>query len=224
MKGRFLPIILVAVIVSLLGGVAFAQLSSFQRASGSINVTSSVSADLYICEPNSTGGPDCGADDSGADELVFETVEDMLPGNVIQWDIRLKNIGTEDWMVVSAEVDINETLDPGNDCGVIDIPLRPPVIRPGPYVPGITILVDGGDNLLGENGVGPRYSDQGVAVFLAEGNYLATSDFFWEQHIKVAPGGFEDLRLRLELDQAGTTNCDGNEWDVGWTFHVSPVS
>jgi len=84
MKGRFLPIILVAVIVSLLGGVAFAQLSSVQRASGSINVTSSASADLYICEPNSTQGPDCGADDSGADELVFETVEDMLPGDVIQ--------------------------------------------------------------------------------------------------------------------------------------------
>jgi len=113
---RLIPFVVVAIAVGVLAGVVYAQLGDTQTASGSVNVATSASADLYICEPGDIPGPECGEDDSGEDEAIFESVENMLPGDQVQWDIRLKNTGTEDWIISDARVTVVETVDPGNDC------------------------------------------------------------------------------------------------------------
>ncbi len=213
MVRRFITVAVALSAVGFLGGVVFAQLGDTQTASGTVNVTTSASADLYICEPDSTPGPDCGSDDSGGDESVFETFEDMLPGDVVKWDIRFKNVGTEHLLVTKGgqwePETVVETLDPGNDCP--DGALR------GPFPTSVTVLGKNGDEV-NDN---IRDSLSGVTVFLRESLFPSQSS---RVHIKIAPGDYEDLRLRLELGAAGTEHCDGNEWNVSWDFTVAPTT
>jgi hypothetical protein len=216
MKWRLLAVAASVVAIAALSAVAFAQLGDTQTASGTINV-STTSADLYICEPDSTLGPDCGSDDSGADETVFETLEDMLPADRAQWDIRLKNVGTEDWIVTAGgqfdPVTVVETLDPGDDC--------PDGVLGEPFPTSVTVLGKDGDELNDNILVDSPQHVPGAAIFVRESLFPSQSN---RVQIKVAPGDYEDLRLRLELDTAGTENCGGNEWNVSWEFVVAPVS
>lgn len=192
--------VLVAVAV---GGAAvvWATLGDTQSATGAVNVTT-VSSDLYICEPNGTPGPACGSDDSADDEIIFETLEDMRPGDIVTWDLRLRNVGTVDWRVSGVTLISVEDVDPGNDC---------PSDALRQTARGITILGKNGDEVNDNAGVGVGDREP---IFRGE----TTNQ---QRHIDVAAGDYEDVRLRLGLDVVGTQNCDGNQWSFSWQFEVN---
>lgn len=229
---RWPTIVAVSIVLSL--GIAlfvYAQLSDSQTASGTVTV-SSTAADLYICEPGATPGPDCGADDSDADETVFEGLENIRPGEIREWDIRLKNTGTEDFVVTGAPITILETTDPGGDCP--DNALQP--VQMGfffpPAVPGVLLVGKNGDPV-NDNPSGLT----GLPAFAYE-----SFGFVQTRNIKIAAGDYEDVRLRLQLPfgissspsptafptatpasptPAGSIeNCSGNEWSVSFVFTV----
>lgn len=204
---RLIGVAAALVLAGALGALVYAQLGGTQTASGSVNVTTT-SADLYICEPDATPGPVCGSDDSGADETVFETLEDIRPGETVQWDLRLKNVGTEDWIVTGVTLDLVETVDPGGDCP--DESLGPLSVGFPGFAPGVSTLGKAGDDLNDNAQIGqpffPRESE---------------ADPLRAVSVIVAAGDYEDVRLRLRLDQSGTENCDGNEWTASWQFTVN---
>jgi len=221
------PLIVTGALVLAVGAalVVLAQLTDSQTASGTVTV-SSTAADLYICEPNSTPGPDCGSDDSGADEAIFETLENIRPGGVVEWDIRIKNTGTQDFLVTGAPVTIVETADPGGDCP--DNALQPVQFQfqfP-PAVPGVLLLGKAGD---------PVNDNPAGLIGVPSFTYESFGSIF-SRNIKVAAGDYEDLRLRLQLPVSivpgpsptafpaptpiSTENCAGNEWNVSWVLTV----
>jgi len=220
------PVIVSAALVLAVGTavLVLAQLTDSQTASGTVTV-SSTAADLYICEPDSTPGPDCGSDDSGADEAVFETLENIRPGGVIEWNIRIKNTGTQDFLVAGAPANIVESADPGADCP--DDALQPAqgFFFP-PAVPGVLLLGKAGDPI-NDNPAGLI----GVPSF----RYESFGSIF-SRNIKVAAGDYEDLRLQLQLPVgvaplpsptafptptlASTEGCAGNEWNVSFVLTV----
>jgi uncharacterized repeat protein (TIGR01451 family) len=191
--------------------VVFAQLTDTQTASGSVTATST-SADLYICEPESTPGPDCGNDDDGADESIFEGLEDIRPGETVSYDIRLKNVGTVDLTVTEATLTISETVDPGADCPDNALPAgfnsfnhpSPPELHSGVYI-------------LGKNGDAQNDNQKSPTVLRFRPWSNSPSDYF---NINVAAGDHEDVRLALSLQGSSTEFCDGNEWNVSWQFTV----
>lgn len=192
-----------------LAALVYAQLSDTQTASGTVNV-STTSADLYFCEPDSTPGPACGSDDSGADETVFETLEDIRPGEIVGWDIRLQNVGSEDWRVTNVTLNISEAVDPGADCPDDSLRSGDPLRA---TTAGVYILGKDG-NPFNDN----PFQLPGLSQFgWIEGGSPRTGT----QNIKVAAGDFEDVRLLLHLIGSGTENCDGNEWSVSWEFSVA---
>ena len=79
MKKMALMLALVAVFLAVGVGVALALFADQHVASGTVGMATA-DVDLYICEPGSTPGPDCGSDDNGHDEAVWETTEQLLPG------------------------------------------------------------------------------------------------------------------------------------------------
>lgn len=185
-------------------GVAMALLTDTQTATGTITATST-SADLYICEPG-VPGPACGSDDSGADEIVFETVEDIVPGETVEWDIRLQNVGTTDWALSNVTVAFVETADPGADCP--DTALVNGRNHLGfSSIAGVFILGQAGDDTNDNPAPG---SSLGVTRWTSSS----------QRAVFVAAGDYEDIRLRIELPTSGTENCDGNEWSVTYVFEA----
>jgi len=242
MRKRLIFVAVALVGVGAVAAVVFAQFTDTQSASGTITV-SSTAADLYICEPDSTPGPDCGSDDSGADEAVFETLENIRPGEVVTWDIRIKNTGTEDFVLTGAALNIAEAVDPDADCpdNALQDGRHPITGQESPQsftaFPGVGVFVLGksGDDL----------NDNPSNLFGVPMFHRELSVFFFPQfvNIKVAAGDYEDLRLRLELPLSigpststpspfpsptpptptpgGTIEgCAGNEWNVAWVFIV----
>ncbi len=203
MSWRLLALALGGVAALAIAALVYAQLGDTQEAGGSVNATST-SADLYICQPDATPGPACGSDDNGADELVFETLEDIRPGEVVEWGLRLKNVGSDDWTVTGVTLTVTETADPNNDCP--DDALRagsdPTMGTPSPE--GV-FAVSTNNNIAGTGA--PEFA-------LLESTDPA-------RNIRVLAGGYEDVRLMLVLYPVGTDSCDGNEWDVSWEFTVS---
>ena len=200
-------ILLGAVIgVAGLGGAVYAQLADTQTASGSVNATTT-SADLYICEPGATPGPGCGSDDNGADEAIFEGLENIRPDETVSWDIRLLNVGSVNLIITGVNPNIVETVDPGADCRDV----------PGDSALTLGVKPNGDDSLggvfiLGKNGDSINDNGAGAVKFRRE---TASDD---RRSINIAPGDFEDVRLRLRLINSDAANCEGNEWDVSWVF------
>jgi hypothetical protein len=194
-----------------IAALVYAQLADTQTASGSISATST-SADLYICEPSGTPGPGCGSDDTGADEIIFETLEDIRPGATVEWDLRLKNVGTVDWVITNVVLGITETVDPGADCPDITALLQGNHPATGSESEaGVFILGQSGDPV-NDNPAGLT----GVPSFRRDDSPGSTL-----RNILIASGDYEDVRLRLQLSGSGTDSCDSNEWDVSWEFTVS---
>ena len=196
-----------ALVSGTLAGLVFANFGDTQTASGGVNVTTT-SADLYICEPGGTIGPDCGADDSEADEIIFETIEDLLPLESASWDIRLKNVGSEPWIVSSAGARKVETVDLGDDCS--DNLLR--------------FLGQQGVLILGKEGdtVNDNPIESGFTRFGRIDDPGGGSESY--VNIKVAPADYEDIRLQVFLPGGpDTEGCDDNEWNVFWEFSVFSV-
>lgn len=184
-------------------GLVLAALGDTQTATGSVNV-STTSADLYICEPGNVAGPACGPDDSDGGELVFENLEDIRPGDQVYWDVRLKNVGTVPFTIVDVGGTIAETSDPEANCPAGSLSYGS---KAGYSYPprGLYILGKGGDD------VNDNTYDYEIIRFRTESD---SGDY----NIVIAPGDYEDVRLRLKLARLGTENCDGNTWDVSYDF------
>ena len=204
MKHIFAALLIAAVAGAVTAGVVLAQLGDTQTASGSINATTT-SADLYICEPDSTPGPACGSDDSGADETVFEALENLLPGDVVEYDVRLQNIGTTVWALSEILVGISEVADSGDDC-------PNSVLTIGQGRAGIGVLGKAGD---------PQNDNPGGLVGFLGYNEVGGGA---QRVIKVVAGDYEDIRLQLQMSGNNAEGCDGNEWDVSWDFTVLPIN
>ena len=92
----------------------------------------------------------------------------------------------------------------------------------------MTVLGKNGDEV---NDNPPAGTHQGVTFFLRESLFPSQNN---RVEIKVAPGDYEDVRLRLELKvtvshpfptpPTSTVNCAGNVWNVSWDFAVLPIS
>lgn len=203
MKWRPVLIILTVVLAGLTTAVAVASLTTSQSTTGSINATSE-SVDLYLCETPQTTGPECGDDDSGADETIFEGLENLRPASVTSQRLRLKNVGTSDLTIVSAGLLVTEVADPGIPCdpGVL-YPLEPPPLTTA-VVPGVTILTDN----LGDDVSGMPNTQ----------SFARTSNSGFAYNLKIGAGSYEDVLLSFALSGQGSQDCDGNEWNVSWTF------
>lgn len=191
-----------------IGAVVFAQLSDTQTASGEVNVTTT-SPDLYICEPDPYQVHTCGPDDSGADETVFESLENVARGERVGYPIRLRNTGTNALTVTAAVLGVAETADPGADC------------------PN-GALVAGRNN---SNQISPNTNSAGAFRQADPGNddpppgsgIPAFAPYFTgapDLAIFIEPNQAEDVLLYLQLSGDSTENCDGNVWNVSWQFDV----
>lgn len=189
-------------------GLAYAALGDTQSASGSVNV-STTSADLYICEPGNAAGPACGSDDNDGNEAIFESLEDLRPGQTAQWDVRLKNVGTVPFMVTGVTLTTAENNDPGSDCPEGSLTSSGPSDSYYNYPYGISLLGKNGDPA-NDN----PYNNNDIPAFSGETDYQGYG-------ILIAPGDYEDVRLRLRLQLQNTANCDGNAWNVAWNFTVN---
>ena len=188
--------------------VVYAALNDTQTASGTLNATST-SADLYICEPSGGPGPACGPDDSGADETVFEGIEDIRPGENRTWDLRLVNVGTVDLFMTKVGLVVVESSDPGLDC-------PSGTLQPGQNSSGE--ISTAGVFALGK--AGDEANDNPLR---ADGMDAITPESSAEpkRNIKIAAGDYEDVRLRLRLRGDVSQDCDANEWKATWTFEAS---
>ena len=182
--------------------VAYGQFVDTETASGEIAATST-SADLYICEPDGTPPPDCGSDDNGADEAIFETLEDIRPGEIVSWDIRLQNVGSDSWTVLGVTLTVTEVADPGDDCPDDAIVPAPVIYAAVPYYSDSGVFILSGPCTV-----------PGAPVFLREA--------YPDQYKAICTGASAsaDVRLRLQLSPVGTEYCDGNIWNVSWVWTV----
>jgi hypothetical protein len=205
---RIAGLALVGLGVAAGAGVAFAALSNTENASGTVNVTST-SADLYICETGQVAGPACGSDDSDGAENIFESIEDLRPGETVTYDIRLKNVGTEPFLVSDASLSISEGADPGNDCPASPSPLYGSGPNDNYYNTwGVSILGKAGDADNDNTGEYPN----GIPEFQLE------TRSYTQLPIHIAAGDYEDVRLRLTMAVEGVGACDSNTWNVSWSF------
>jgi hypothetical protein len=193
--------------VAIGAGVVIAALGDTETASGTITV-SSESADLYICEPGAVSGPDCGPDDSDGDELVFESDELLLPGEQSYYDIRLKNVGDRPFFVTDYQVNVDEVTDPGGDC-------PQSALRPGNSESNSYYYYGSWLWILGKDGDPHNDNDLGF------GQTFGYDEENGDSPIYIAPGDYEDVRLRVYLDYYDSINCDGNEWNVNWEIDVN---
>lgn len=189
-----IPIALIA--VALIAGVAFATLVDSKTASGTVNATST-SPDLYICETGVTAGPACGSDDSGADEAIFESLENIKPGAIIVQDLRLVNTGSETWTVSGVVLGISELADPGLDCpdGTLKFLPKPSAANNPDSLIGVQILGKAND---------PLNDNTRTDLFPIMLHRLVPGE--QERNIRVLSGDFEDVRLLLQMSGWSLTN------------------
>jgi predicted ribosomally synthesized peptide with SipW-like signal peptide len=94
-----------AVLALVVGAGTFAVFTDTQTATGPVN---SGTINLYLADLG---------DDTGEDEAIFETTENLLPGETTSWPLRLINTGNRAWDATNVVVTSTESNDPGNDCG-----------------------------------------------------------------------------------------------------------
>ena len=182
----------------------WALFTDSQSATGSVNFTSETGfTDLYICDVTgiASTSPTCPGvgDDSLADEIIFESLEDMVPGQTVQWDIRLRNIGTLAWDSLDfpsgGDLSVTEASDPYGSCD------SPPAIS-------FRVLGKAGDTVNDNhsNSVSTRWQQEG-----------RTGDQNRVQ-IHIEPGDFEDVRVRANLPTSAGDTCLGNVWDISFVI------
>jgi len=182
-----------------------------QTASGGVNATVTTAPNLYLCEPD---GGDCGQDDSGADEQLFENAENLLPNTFASDRLRLRNTGGQSLDVVRAVTTVSETADPGADCAVLptvriglDLPLGP---GPFPFP-------------LPHDNHGPSFAQtQGLQVFFrtVDDPRYDGSFGFEGQAIHIASGGHEDFTVQVLLRGDTPSACEDNAWNISISWQV----
>lgn len=190
-----------------------------QTASGTVNATTA-SPDLYLCEPEESG-IGCGPDDSGADEIIFEGLEDLLPAASVWTTLRLRNIAITPVDVLSAVPTVTEVTDPGNDCDVT------PSIQIGVMgkVPYTAFLFGSGGSAFNDNHVsGSVFFLSGIQIFpraLDDPAYDYRLDAGMGVHI--AAGDYEDFAIQVFLAVTAPDACEENVWDIAINWEVVSV-
>jgi hypothetical protein len=131
----------------------------------------------------------------------------LRPGQEATWDLRLRNVGNTQWVMTGVVLDIHQTSNPTGSCD--PTALNPRGVNAGgtESAYGVFILGKNGDPI-NDN---PRTSTQ-----LAFANETVND----LRVIRVAPGDYEDVRLRVLLDGTLGLGCSGAQWSVSWTFTV----
>ena len=195
--------------------VVLAALLASQGTTATLSMATTDDINLYICEPSGeTGNPDCPGDDSGPNEIIFEADENFAPGGVRLWDIRLRNVGSQlAWDVWSFDVTFTP-VDPNEDCGV------PPELQ------SVRVLGTDGPGYV-DPVTGKTYNDYNDNhpwhTFPVPGSIALYSEFGNSMFVvHVAPGGYEDLRLRVAVPEAGQgEECMGSEWQLNVQWNVA---
>ncbi len=215
---RLRPILFALVALAAVGltvSVVLGVWTGTQTASGTVNATTA-SPDLYLCEPESEG-IGCGPDDSGADEIIFEGLEDLLPSSFTSASLRLRNIGANPLDVLSAEPVVAETADPGADCDVTpDVVIR--VLGKVPYVTDYWGSVNDNHGVAFANATGV----QPFARALDDPRYASYSGYGVAVHI--AAGDYEDFVVDVILLATTPDACEENVWDITIAWQVVSVS
>lgn len=201
-------ILAVALITFLVRTVkAASEWADSQNTFGEIQVTSG-SADLYVCEPTGTSGdPICPGDDSGADEIIFEGDEDMVPFSVRNWDLRLVNNGDLAWDVHEIIFTLNEVADPNSDCDVLPTGQQTGFFDAPPGFPTLIALAPDADDHTSAGG----------------GRYTPPFEFMPNNtRVHVAPGDYEDIRIASAMPGSLPTSCRGNVWSMSFSLVVEP--
>lgn len=208
--------------------VVYALFTDTQTTTGSLSsaaMSVSNTADLYICEPTgTTGDADCPGDDSGADEIIFEDVEEVLQGDAVIWDIRLRNVGPIPFDVQPPcgintgscpGVTVQETFDPGSDCS------SEPQFSVFTPVPAFSILGVEGDTANDNVTLhGARFGPSAIFFdFLREDRDGLDPDAATFVHIE--PDEFEDVRIRAIFSSL-PNECAENVWDVTIEWVADP--
>ena len=215
MKWRTALIVAVLAAAGLMVSVVCGVWTGTQTASGTVNTTS-VSPDLYLCEPESEG-VGCGPDDSGADEIIFEGLEGLLPSSFTSASLRLRNIGANPLDVLSAEPVVAETADPGADCDVTpDVVIR--VLGKVPYFTGFFESVNDNHGAAFANATGV----QPFARALDDPRYAQYPGYGVAVHI--AAGDYEDFVIDVILPATAPDTCEENVWDITIAWQVVSVS
>ena len=210
MKWRIAGVVTALVAAGLMVGAVLGIWTATQTASGGVNATVTTAPNLYLCEP---GTGDCGQDDSGADEQLFESAENLLPAAFASDQLRLRNVGSQGMDVVRAVTVVSESTDPGADCGAL------PTVRIGVLSPEFP----------GPFGSGDDHSFQfaqatGLQAFPRALNDPRYDSLFGGQAIHIAPGGHEDVALQVLLRGDAPRTCEDNAWNVSITWEVVAVS
>jgi hypothetical protein len=101
-----------------------AQFVAPHQAGGSVNTAVAATELLYICRPSGyVINPICPIDTAGADEDIFVSGEDLLPGSVRWEKIRLRNVSSEPWDVQSLTRQWQEVSDPSGLCTALPEPI-----------------------------------------------------------------------------------------------------
>ncbi len=211
----FLFALVVLATVGLTVSVVLGVWTGTQTASGTVNTTS-VSPDLYLCEPESEG-IGCGTDDSGPDEIIFEGLEDLLPASFASSNVRLRNIGVSPLDVLSAEVVVTEAADPGADCNVTPVVVIR-VLGRVPYVTGYWESVNDNHGVAFANATGV----QPFARALDDPRYAQYPGYGVAVHIAV--GDYEDFVVDVILLATTPDTCEENVWDITIAWQVVSVS
>jgi hypothetical protein len=102
------------------GYLAYAGFTIPHTTTGSVNTAVAATEYLYICQPSgAVTNPICPIDTAGADENIYASSEDMVPGSVRWQKIRVRNVGTDPWDLFSISESWQESSDPGGMCDVV---------------------------------------------------------------------------------------------------------
>jgi hypothetical protein len=214
MRWRLIAIAGSVVAAGVLIGVVFAQFTGTQTSSGTVNSTTD-SPDLYLCEPEDEG-VGCGPDDSGADEIIFEGLEDLLPSSVASSHLRLRNIGTNPLDVTSAVPEVTEVDDPGNDCDLMpDVLIR--VLGKLPYVTSVYQQVNDNHGIEFAN----EWDLQIFPRAVGDPQYAQLPGYGTAVHI--ADTDYEDFSVEVMLPTTTPDACEDNVWDITINWNVVSV-
>ncbi len=219
MRWRLISIVVALAAVGLMVSVVLGVWTGTQTASGTVNATTS-SPDLYLCEAEGEG-IGCGQDDSGPNEIIFEGLEDLLPGSFASSNLRLRNIGANPLDVVSVEPVVTETADPGNDCEVTP-EVKIGVLGQVPYpaevrFPHLTPSIN--DNH------GSQFANaNGLQLFVrAVDDPLYINERGFGMAVHIDAGDYEDFRVDVILLTSAPDACEENVWDITIAWDVVSV-
>ncbi len=206
--------------------IVFAAFIVPHQATGTVNTAVSGVEELYICQPSGTTiSPQCPIDTVGADETIFAADEDLLAGSVEWQKIRVTNVGTEQWDILSMTPNWTEISDPSGLCNTIPEGVTfDGNIDSGPGTgPGVTIL---GRSFAANSPPEPaeiiQYSASNDNHFTVNGSTVFRRLHHTSESVSVhvTPGQFEDLLLGIRLPIGTPDNCLNVVWTLTTTWEV----